>query len=37
VFNEKNMPEYLTKIHDSAELNYTYHVKIFQINYQLLE
>ena len=37
VFNEKNMPEYLTKIHDSAELNYTYHVKIFQINYQLLK
>ena len=37
VFNEKNMPEYLTKIHDSAELNYTYHVKIFQINYELLK
>ncbi len=37
VFNEKNMPEYLTKIYDSTDFNYAYHVKIFKINYQLVK
>ena len=31
-FNEKKYP-YLTKVYDSAEFGFTYHVKIYQIDY----
>jgi len=35
-YNEEKMP-YLTKIYDSSEHGYEYHVKIFSINYEKFE
>jgi len=34
--NEEKFP-YLTKIYDSAEHSYDYHLKVFRINYEKLE
>ena len=34
--NEEKFP-YLTKIYDSSEHGYEYHLKIFQINYEKFE
>ena len=34
--NEEKFP-YLTKIYDSSEVGYDYHLKIFRINYEKFE
>jgi len=37
IFNEQDVPNYLMKIYDSKEFEYSYHVKIFYIDYEILE